>query len=133
MALRTWIRRLFDRKPRTIRKEPVHFLPWLQVLEDRVMLSASPPTVITGAAGAITTSSALVQATVNPNGSSTTARFQYSTDPSFPLTVTTALGSGFRSPSKMPECITFDMMKETFPGESSAARSAPMPHNACGK
>jgi hypothetical protein len=41
MTVRTWIRRLFDRKPRTIRKtirkEPVRFRPRLEQLESRVV------------------------------------------------------------------------------------------------
>jgi hypothetical protein len=59
----------------------------------------TPPSVTIGTATSVSATGATVQATINPNGSTTTARFQYSTDPSFPLTVTTALGSGFRSPS----------------------------------
>jgi hypothetical protein len=39
MTTRTWIRRLFDRKPHTIRKELVRFRPRLEVLEDRMLLS----------------------------------------------------------------------------------------------
>jgi hypothetical protein len=68
-------------------------------LEDRVTPSGSPPTVLTGAAGPVSASGAKVLATINPNGSATSARFQYSTDPSFTPTVATTLASGFRSPT----------------------------------
>ena len=34
MTTRTWIRRLFDRKPHPIRKEPVRIRPRLEVLEE---------------------------------------------------------------------------------------------------
>jgi hypothetical protein len=39
MANRTWIRKLFDRKTRTIRTEPVRYRPRLEVLEDRTLLN----------------------------------------------------------------------------------------------
>jgi hypothetical protein len=43
MTTRSWIRKLFDRKPRTIRKDLVRFRPRLEHLEDRV----TPSTTIT--------------------------------------------------------------------------------------
>jgi hypothetical protein len=99
MTTRSWIRRLFARKPRTIRKNPVGFRPRLEGLEDRVTPNGLPPTVVTGAAGSLSTSGATVQATVNPNGSSTYARFQYSTDPSFTPSVASTIGPGFNFPN----------------------------------
>ncbi len=39
MTLRYWIRKLFVRKPRTIRKEPIRIRPRLEALEDRTLLS----------------------------------------------------------------------------------------------
>src|SRR5262249_50847444 len=39
MAIRTWIRKLFDRKPHIIRKDLFRFRPHLEVLEDRTLLS----------------------------------------------------------------------------------------------
>jgi hypothetical protein len=58
----------------------------------------TPPSVTTGSATSISASGATLQATINPNGTSTRARFQYSTDPSFNPTVATTLGSGFSNP-----------------------------------
>src|SRR5262249_43258061 len=46
---------------------------------------------------------ATLNGTVDPQGSTTSARFQYSTDPAFPLTVATTLGSGFRNPTGVAE------------------------------
>ncbi len=57
----------------------------------------APPSVTTNAASPMTTGATL-NATVNPNGSSTTARFQYSTSPAFTPTVATTIGSGFSAP-----------------------------------
>jgi hypothetical protein len=42
MAIRSWIRRLFDRKTRTIRKDTVRFRPRLEALEDRTVPSGPP-------------------------------------------------------------------------------------------
>src|SRR5262249_31803369 len=39
MTPRSWIRRLFARKPRTARKAPARFRPRLEGLEDRTVLS----------------------------------------------------------------------------------------------
>jgi uncharacterized repeat protein (TIGR01451 family) len=39
MAIRNWVRKLFDRKPRTIRKALVGHRPRLEALEDRTLLS----------------------------------------------------------------------------------------------
>src|SRR5262245_155935 len=39
MTTHTWIRRLFDRKPRTVRKAPARFRPRLEALEDRTLLN----------------------------------------------------------------------------------------------
>ncbi len=73
------------------------FLPDFHVLERKMLLSA-PPTVATGAASSITLTGATLNATVNPNGSTTTALFQYSTSPLFTPTVATTIGSGYNQP-----------------------------------
>src|SRR5579884_3327642 len=39
MITRSWIRRLFDRKPRTVRKAPARRRPAVEALEDRTLLS----------------------------------------------------------------------------------------------
>src|SRR5262249_62133338 len=41
MTTRSWIRRLFARTPRTIRKAPARFRPRLELLEDRLTPAAS--------------------------------------------------------------------------------------------
>ena len=47
MTTRSWIRRVFDRKPRTIRntnrKDPARFQLRLETLEDRTLLSSGLP------------------------------------------------------------------------------------------
>ena len=58
----------------------------------------NPPSVATGPALSVTATSARLAGAVNANGKTTTALFQYSTDPSFPLTTTTSIGSGFSGP-----------------------------------
>jgi hypothetical protein len=74
--------------------------PCLEVLEDR--LAPAAPVVSTGAAVlASSGTQATLSGTVNPEGSTTTARFQYSTDPTFTPTVATTLGSGFLSPQSV--------------------------------
>jgi sugar lactone lactonase YvrE len=61
-------------------------------LEDRTLLS--PPTVATQPATNVTSTSATLQASVDPNGLSTGARFQFSTDPGLvPNVVTLFAGS----------------------------------------
>jgi hypothetical protein len=85
-------------RKRGAKKRPP-FRPTLVRLEDRVTPCGSPPTVLTGAGGPVSASRATVQATINPNGSATSALFQYSTDPSFPLSGgATTIGSGFNKP-----------------------------------
>jgi hypothetical protein len=59
------------------------------------VVSIPAPTVATGAAGSVTATGATLNATVNPNGSTTTALFQYSTSPSFTPTVQTTIASEF--------------------------------------
>ena len=56
------------------------------------------PTVATGAASSITLTGATLNGLVNPNGSTTTALFQYSTSPLFTPTVATTIGSGYNQP-----------------------------------
>jgi len=54
-----------------------------------------PPTVTTGSATSVTSSSATLNGTVNPNGSSTTYYFQYGTSTSYgSSTTSTSAGSG---------------------------------------
>jgi hypothetical protein len=66
--------------------------PLLEWLEDRSLLTGLlPPTVTTLAATAITTTAATLNASVNPNGSSTDTLFQYSTDPGLAANVVTTL------------------------------------------
>ncbi len=67
-------------------------LPRPEGLEDRTLLA---PTATTLAATSITNIGATLNGTVNPNGTSTDAAFQYSTDPNLaPNVVTTFAGSG---------------------------------------
>ncbi len=69
------------------------------VASDTSFFTVPPPTVATGAASAITATGATLNATVNPQGSTTTALFQYSTSPTFTPTVATTIGSGFSGPT----------------------------------
>ncbi len=62
----------------------------MEWLEDRPLLSG-PPTVTTLAATAITVGTATLNASVNPNGSSTDTSFQYSLDPTLPANIVTTL------------------------------------------
>ena len=58
-------------------------------------VSADQPTVTTGSASSVTASSATLNGTVNPNGTSTTYYFQYGTTTSYGLTTkSTSAGSG---------------------------------------
>jgi len=62
--------------------------------------ATTSPTAVTGTASTVTTSSAVLNATVNPNGSSTTYAFQYGTTTNYgSQTATTAAGSGTSSAS----------------------------------
>src|SRR5665213_1942648 len=62
------------------------------------VLASTIPTVTTGAASAITTHSAVLNATVYPNGSSTTYAFQYGTTTNYgSQTSTRSVGSGSTS------------------------------------
>src|SRR5215472_4360049 len=51
MAARSWIRRLFDRKPHTIRNDRVRFRPRLEALEDRLTPSSYTVTDASDTAG----------------------------------------------------------------------------------
>ena len=62
------------------------------------MLLSALPTVATGAASSITLTGATLNGLVNPNGSTTTALFQYSTSPLFTPTVASTIGSGYNQP-----------------------------------
>jgi hypothetical protein len=71
----------------------------------RILLQI-PPTAVTGAAGAVTSSSATVAGSVNPRGSATTVTFQYGTSPA--LGSTSAAGSlaASGSPSAVSASLT---------------------------
>ena len=56
----------------------------------------SLPAVAAGTASPVSATGAVVSASVNTQGSNDRVYFQYSTDPSFPPTVATSLGSGFQ-------------------------------------
>jgi hypothetical protein len=51
MAIRSWIRRLFDRKTRTIRKAPARFRPQVEALEDRLTPNAYTMNVLGDTSG----------------------------------------------------------------------------------
>jgi sugar lactone lactonase YvrE len=94
MLCASWNHRLFAR---TVRKAPRRCRPQLEALEIR--LAPAAPVVVTGAAViASSGTGATLNGTVNPQGSTTAARFQYSTDPTFTPTVATYIGSGFSAP-----------------------------------
>ena len=57
------------------------------------------PTVANESAAPVTATEATLNASVNPNGASTTIGFEYSTDPTFTPTVQTTIGSGFSGPN----------------------------------
>ena len=69
-------------------------------LDGRALLS-SVPTVATGAASSVSLTAATLSATVNPNGSTTTALFQYSNSPTFTPTVATTIVSVFSGPTSV--------------------------------
>src|SRR5262249_12030099 len=68
--------------------------PRLEALEDRL----APAVVVTGAAAVTSPNTAVLHGTVNPEGATVSARFQYSTDRAFTPTVSSTLGSGFSGP-----------------------------------
>ena len=70
----------------------------------------APPLVTTGTAVSISATGATIEATVNPDGHSTTALVQYSTDPSFPITAIIPLGPG----SPAPEGVAVDGSGDVF-------------------
>ena len=83
----------------------------LERLEGKFLLSLlTPPMVTTGSASPISATGATVSGTVNPEGSTTTARFQYSTSTAFTPTVTTTIGSGFNH----PEGVAVDAAGDVF-------------------
>src|SRR6516165_60997 len=97
MLRASWKPRLFASTPRTVRKAQRRCRPQLEALEIR--LTPAAPVVVTGAAViASSGTGATLNGTVNPQGSTTTALFQYSTDPAFTPTVASTIGSGFNSP-----------------------------------
>jgi hypothetical protein len=69
----------------------------IELLEGRTLLSTLP-VVITGAATSVSTVGATLHASVNPEGSTTTVRFQYSTEPWFSPTLESAVVSDFSRP-----------------------------------
>jgi trehalose utilization protein len=64
-----------------------------------VLTTPTPPTVMSETAAPVTATGATLNASVNPNGQSTTVGFQYSNDPTFTPTVETTIGAGFSYPS----------------------------------
>jgi hypothetical protein len=60
---------------------------------DILTVTLVPPTVATLASTAITSTSATLNGTVNPNGADASVSFQYSTDPTFSANVTTVVAS----------------------------------------
>jgi hypothetical protein len=60
MASRTWIRRLFARTPRTARKEPAHFRPRLETLEDRLAPAFLTVTTLADNTHAVVTAGSVV-------------------------------------------------------------------------
>ncbi len=68
------------------------------------------PTVVDGLANAVTTVSATVGATVNPEGEPASVLFQYSTDPTFAPTDQSILGSG----SGYPDGVAVDSVGDVF-------------------
>ncbi|HVX10740.1 MAG TPA: MBG domain-containing protein [Pirellulales bacterium] len=71
------------------------FTPRIEPLECRTLLSV---TVATDAASSISATGATLHGSVNPGGSTATAYFQYSTNPSFTPTVEKTIGSGLNLP-----------------------------------
>jgi hypothetical protein len=75
----------------------------LECLEGRTLLSTLP-SVITHAAVSVSTTGATLNGSVDPEGSTTTARFEYSTNPAFIPSVTTTIGTGL----SLPEDVAVD-------------------------
>jgi hypothetical protein len=67
----------------------------VEQLESRIFLTSAPTVTTVGSSQTATTATLL--GTINANGSTTSARFQYSTNSSFTSVITT-LGSGFNQP-----------------------------------
>jgi hypothetical protein len=68
---------------------------WTQAFEFLINVQLATPIVTTGPASSLTTSGAVVSGTVNPNGTSTSAYFQYGTTTSYgSVSGTQALGAG---------------------------------------
>ncbi len=63
----------------------------VETLEGRLLLSGGGPTATTLPATVITSTTATLNGSVNPNGNSTVALFQYSTNPTLPPNVVTTL------------------------------------------
>jgi sugar lactone lactonase YvrE len=69
----------------------------IEPFEVRLLLS-SVPVVTTEAAKLVSATGATLNGTVNPDGSTATAYFQYSTDSTFTPTIETTIGSGYDEP-----------------------------------
>ena len=145
MTTRSWIRNAFaSRSPAPSREAPASAgsrsarrsrgvrrrtlnLEWL---EERLLLT-STPTVVTGTAVAVSATQETLNATVNPNGSSTTAHFQYSTDPSFTPTDQTTLGAGLNWPNfNFPIGVAVDAAGDVFVADdnNNAVKEIPPDH-----
>jgi hypothetical protein len=96
MLRASWKPRLFARTPQTARKAPRRCRPQLEALEIRL---TPAPLVVTGAAVINSSGTgATLSGTVNPQGLTTTALFQYSIDPTFTPTLASTIASGFDRP-----------------------------------
>jgi sugar lactone lactonase YvrE len=74
----------------------------------------SPVTTINGT-NSVSSTGAIVLATINPEFFSTTAEFQYSTDPMFPLTATVPFGPTFNQ----PEGVAADALGDIYVAEET--------------
>lgn len=85
------------RKRRAARKTKRGIGLSIERLEHRELLSAVP-VVTTGQPESVSATGAVLTGSVNPEGASTTVRFQYSTTSAFTPTAQTTIGSGFDKP-----------------------------------
>jgi hypothetical protein len=67
-------------------------------VDGTIAVAPAKPIVATAATTSVSTTSATLNASVNPDGSTTTAVFQYSTSPAFTPTVASSIGSGLGDP-----------------------------------
>jgi sugar lactone lactonase YvrE len=130
MATRSWIRRLFDRKPRTLRKAPARHRPALEMLEDRTVFSATPTSLalsVSSLAPVYGQSETLTAVVTTPNGDPTPTASDGTV--SF-YAGTTLLGSATLSGSPATASLTTtalpggtDYVTARYSGDSSFAAS----------